>query len=174
MISLPRCGPSAVHGLRRRIEVNELLGNADMHLKNIGLPYRDRHHATLAAAENIKATGLYSGARGDAPRLMLGSAAQHASPLFNQAHLKDFGDALGEQVASAAKVIRDVASQAAQPWRQPILASQLTPRQKRHLLRCLAAHLNLRQAINRLRRPAFLRDWDAAADFVDAGGKTLV
>lgn len=163
-----------MHGQLRRIEVNALLGNADMHLKNIGLLYRDCHHATLAPAEDIKATGLYSGARGDALRPMPGSAAQHASPLFNQAHLKDFCDALSEQVASAAKVIRDMASHAAQPWRQPILASRLTPRQKRHLLRYLAARLNLRQAINRLRRPALLRDWDAAADFVDAGGKTLV
>ena len=53
LLGLPQCGEPAVHELLRRIEVNELLGNADMHLKNLGLIYRDRQHAELAPAYDI-------------------------------------------------------------------------------------------------------------------------
>ena len=163
LMALPQCGPPAVHELLRRIEVNELLGNADMHLKNIGLLYVDRHHAELAPAYDITATGLYNGARGHALRLMPGVEPQHTAPVFNPARLQDFCNALGLPVAGAAKVIRDVATQAAQQWLAPILASSLTPRQQHQLLTRLAAHPHLRQAIQRLRRPELLAQWQQAA-----------
>ena len=163
LMALPQCGPAAVHELLRRIEVNELLGNADMHLKNIGLLYPDRRHARLAPAYDITATGLYNGARGHALRLMPGVDAPHTAPIFNPARLQDFCNALGLQVAGAAKVIRDVATQAAQQWLPPILASGLTPRQQHQLLTRLAAHPHLQQAIQRLRRPELLQAWQQAA-----------
>ena len=169
LMSLPRCGVPAVHELLRRIEVNELLGNADMHLKNIGLLYPDRHHAELAPAYDITATELYNGARGHALRLMPGMQAQHASPIFNPARLQDFCNALDLPVAGAAKVIRDVATQAVQKWLAPILASGLTPRQQQQLLARLAAHPHLHQAIKRLRQPELLQGWQAALTSASAG-----
>ena len=172
LISLPQYGTAAVHELLRRIEVNELLGNADMHLKNIGLLYRDRHHATLAPAYDITATALYNGARGHALRLLPGGAAQHARPIFNPTRLQDFCNALGLQVAGAAKVVRDVASEAAQKWLQPVLASSLTPHQQQQLLTRLAAHPHLRQAIQRLRQPALLGQWEAAANLAGTPRQT--
>lgn len=163
LMGLPQCGPAAVHELLRRLEVNELLGNADMHLKNIGLLYRDHKHAELAPAYDITATGLYNGTRGHALQLMPGIKAQHAAPLFNPTRLQDFCNALGLQVAGAAKVIRDVATQAAEQWLQPVLNSSLTPWQKGQLLARLGTHPHLLQAIKRLRRPALLEAWQQAA-----------
>lgn len=166
LLGLPGCGEPAVHELLRRIEVNELLGNADMHLKNIGLLYRDRRHAELAPAYDITSTLLYNGARGHALRLMPNgakadsAARQHAAPLFNPTRLQTFCNALGLQVAGAAKVVRDVAGKAAQQWLAPILASGLTPMQKRQLLARLAGHPHIDQAIRRLRRPALRSAWD--------------
>ncbi|RZI72762.1 MAG: type II toxin-antitoxin system HipA family toxin [Variovorax sp.] len=167
LLSLPRCGEAAVHELLRRIEVNELLGNADMHLKNLGLLYRDRRHAELAPAYDITSTLLYNGARGHALLLMPdGDAAgerQHAAPIFNPTRLQAFCNALGLQVPGAAKVVRDVAAEAARHWLAPILASGLTPMQKRQLLTRVAGHPHLDQAIRRLRLPALREAWDEAA-----------
>ena len=165
LLGLPRCGEAAVHELLRRIEVNELLGNADMHLKNLGLLYRDRHHAELAPAYDITSTLLYNGARGHALRLMPdGDAAerQHAAPIFNPTRLQAFCNALGLQVAGAAKVLRDVAAEAARQWLAPIMVSGLTPTQKRQLLTRVASHPHLDQAIRRLRQPALREAWDEA------------
>jgi serine/threonine-protein kinase HipA len=163
LMGLPRCGQAAVHELLRRIEVNELLGNADMHLKNLGLLYRDRRHAELAPAYDITSTLLYNGARGHALVLMPGAQKQHAAPIFNPQRLQAFCNLLGLQVAGAAKVVRDVAAEAAQHWLPLIEASGLTPRQKRQLLTRLAKHPHLVQATRRLRRPDLLEAWTAAA-----------
>lgn len=163
LLGLPLCGQAAVHELLRRIEVNELLGNADMHLKNLGLLYRDRRHAELAPAYDITSTLLYNGARGHALVLMPGAQKQHAAPIFNPQRLQAFCNLLGLQVAGAAKVVRDVAAQAAQHWLAPILASGLTPRQKLQLLTRLAKHPHLVQATRRLRRPDLLKAWSEAA-----------
>ncbi len=162
LLSLPRCGEAAVHELLRRIEVNELLGNADMHLKNLGLLYRDRRHAELAPAYDITATVLYNVARGHALRLMPDTEKQHAQPILDPLRLRAFCNALGLQTPAASRVIRDVAAQAAQQWLQPILESGLTPRQKRQLLTQVANHPHLAQAIRRLRRPDLLAAWQDA------------
>ncbi|MES2532693.1 MAG: type II toxin-antitoxin system HipA family toxin [Pseudomonadota bacterium] len=162
LLSLPHCGEAAVHELLRRIEVNELLGNADMHLKNIGLIYRDRRQAELAPAYDITATVLYNVARGHALKLMPDAEKQHAEPIFNPARLRAFCNALGLQTPTASKVIRDVAAQAAQQWLQPILLSGLTPRQKLQLLTQVATHPHLEQATRRLRRPDLLAAWQDA------------
>lgn len=164
LMSLPRCGQAAVHELLRRIEVNELLGNADMHLKNLGLLYRDRRHAELAPAYDITSTLLYNGARGHALVLMPGAQKQHAAPVFNPQRLQAFCNLLGLQVAGSAKVVRDVAAAAAQHWLAPIRASGLTPRQKQQLLTRLAKHPHLVQATRRLRRPDLLDAWTSAAN----------
>ncbi|MBT9465313.1 type II toxin-antitoxin system HipA family toxin [Hydrogenophaga sp.] len=163
LMSLPQGGPAAVHELLRRIEVNELLGNADMHLKNLGLLYRDRRHAELAPAYDITSTLIYNGARGHALVLMPGAQKQHAAPIFNPQRLQAFCNLLGLQVAGCAKVVRDVAAEAAQHWLAPILASGLTPRQKQQLLARLANHPHLVQATRRLRRPDLLEAWSEAA-----------
>jgi serine/threonine-protein kinase HipA len=169
LLSLPECGEPAVHELLRRIEVNELLGNADMHLKNLGLLYRDRHHAQLAPAYDITATLLYNGARGHALRLMPGGEKQHTDAILSPTRLQAFCNELGLQVAGAAKVVRDTAAEAARHWLAPILASGVTPRQKLQLLTRVASHPHLRQAARRLRRPELLEAWDEAVRSMGKG-----
>ncbi|OWQ90870.1 hypothetical protein CDN99_11965 [Roseateles aquatilis] len=172
LLDLPRCGEGAVHELLRRIEVNELLGNADMHLKNIGLLYRDRHEAELAPAYDITSTVLYTGARGHALKLMPegDGQKQHAAPVLGPERLRDFCSALDLQTPSAAKVVRDVAAAAAQTWLAPILASGLTPRQKLLLVSRLANHPHATQAMARLRRPDLQAQWAAAEADLRAAG----
>jgi serine/threonine-protein kinase HipA len=162
LLSLPRCGVGAVHELLRRIEVNELLGNADMHEKNIGLLYPDRRSAELAPAYDITSTILYNGARGHALMLMDDGVTQRDGPIFHPARLQAFCNLLGIQVAPAAKVVRGVAAEAAQHWLAPIMASGITPRQRLRLLSHMARHPHIDQAIRRLRRADVRQAWDAA------------
>lgn len=159
LLSLPRCGEAAVHELLRRMEVNELLGNADMHLKNLGLLYRDRHHAQFAPAYDITSTLVYNGASGHALLLAPNGPNQRSMPLFNPTRLQSFCNQLRIQVAGAARVVRDVAAAAAQTWLQPIVDSGLTPRQKHQLLAHIAGHPHWLQAIKRLRRPDLQEAW---------------
>ena len=60
--------------------------------------------------------------------------------------------------------------EAAQRWLEPILASGLTPRQKRQLLTRLAQHPHLVQASKRLRRPDLLGAWEDAVRSLAPGG----
>ena len=152
LLSLPRCAEPAVHELLRRIEVNELLGNADMDLKNMGLLYRDRHHADACASVRHHFNRFVQ--RGARSRADI--AARCAKPAFD-------ADLQPDPLAGATRVVREVAAQAAQNWLQPILASGLTPKQKRQLLTNLATHTNLAQAIRRLRRPDLGEAWNHAA-----------
>lgn len=50
LMSLPQCGSAPMYAL---------LGNTDMHLKNIDLVYLDRKHPKLGPAYDVTATGLY-------------------------------------------------------------------------------------------------------------------
>lgn len=62
--TLPWCDAPATHHLLRRSEVNELPGNADMHLKRLDLIYRDAQAAALAPGYDIFSTHVYLGAQG--------------------------------------------------------------------------------------------------------------
>ena len=50
LMSLPQCGSAPMYAL---------LGNTDMHLKNIDLVYLDRKHPKPGPAYDVTATGLY-------------------------------------------------------------------------------------------------------------------
>ena len=163
LMALPQCGEAAVHELLRRIEVNELLGNADMHLKNIGLLYPDRRNAELAPAYDITSTVLFNGTRGHALMLLDDDSRQHTNPIFMPARLQEFCNLLGLQFASAAKVVREVAAHAAQRWLEPIATSGMTPRQKQKLTAHVGSHPHIAQAIRRLKQPELLKAWQAAA-----------
>ncbi|RCW69489.1 type II toxin-antitoxin system HipA family toxin [Pseudorhodoferax soli] len=69
-LAIPSLGESAVLELLRRLAVNELIGNPDCHLKNIGLYYPDGVNAELPPAYDIVAHHLFTPARGHALYLM--------------------------------------------------------------------------------------------------------
>ncbi|WP_019936261.1 type II toxin-antitoxin system HipA family toxin [Bordetella sp. FB-8] len=60
MMAFPSLGEPAVHELLRRLAVNEMLGNPDMHLKNIGVIYPDGRTPLLPPAYDIVAYAAYN------------------------------------------------------------------------------------------------------------------
>ena len=167
LLSLPRCGEDAVQELVRRIEVNELLGNSDMHLKNMGLIYRDRKNAELAPAYDITSTLLFVGSAGHAMHLLPGSKANKGSPLWSPSNLRDFANALGLQVPKLSKVVQEVAANAAQSWLDAILQSKLTEKQKHTLMSFVGGHPHVVAALRRMRRLDLLTRWKDAVQVVE-------
>ncbi len=169
LLDLPGCGVPAVHELLRRIEVNDLLGNADMHLKNIGLLYRDARQAGLAPAYDLLSTHVYLGTQGHALALLEeGGPAEgkakdgQRKPLLTPQSLLRFTNVLAIAHKEAARMLREVARRAAATWLEPILSADITPRQRRLLLERLGGHLHIKQAIRVLRNPALAAAWEAA------------
>lgn len=156
LLDLPGCGEEAFYELIERIEVNDLLGNADMHLKNLGLIYRDGRHAEFAPAYDITSTAVLQGGghiRGHALHLFdplaqgkrPGQTAQvHATPLFGPKRLVAFCDSLGMPSPKAAQRIRQLVERAARHWLEPIVKAEITSRQKHQLLRGLRQHGHMR------------------------------
>lgn len=168
LLDLPACGAPAVHELLRRIEVNDLLGNADMHLKNLGLLYRDPRQAQFAPAYDLLSTHVYLGTQGHALALLQEGAPEgkgkddHRKPLLTPQSLLRFTNALDIPQKETARMLREVARQAASTWLAPILAADITPRQRRVLLERLGSHLHIRQAITALKNPALTAAWEVA------------
>lgn len=160
LLALPGCGEPAVHELLRRLVVNELIGNADAHLKNIGLIYRDGRTAELSPAYDIVALCLYGAQTGHALRLL--PASFDATPASRQSLLtpvsvRNFCAALQINAGPATAVLRDTVAQAATRWPALIRASAMTTRQKRMLLARVGAHTMTRQVL--ARKPALRDDW---------------
>jgi len=70
LMAFPTLGEPAVHELLRRMVVNEMLGNPDMHLKNLGLIYPDGKTPQFAPAYDIVAYSAYHPCQGHALRIM--------------------------------------------------------------------------------------------------------
>ncbi|MEO6016494.1 MAG: type II toxin-antitoxin system HipA family toxin [Polaromonas sp.] len=163
--ALPQCGTPAIHELLRRMEVNELLGNADMHLKNLGLLYRDARSATLAPAYDMLSTHVYLGTQGHALALLQeGGKVRHdpREPLLTPQSLLKFTNALEIPLKEASHAVREVARQAARTWLAPIQKADITPQQRRLLLTRLTSHIHFQQALKFLKDTALTQAWDAA------------
>lgn len=155
LLALPACGEPAVHELLRRLVVNELIGNADAHLKNIGLIYRDGRTAELSPAYDIVALSLYGVKAGHALRLL----PPHLAParpeggeppsLLSPATVRDFCAALGLPPGPVGAIVRQTVLAAAKAWPRLIRDSQLTQQQKRTLLERTGRHLLTRQVLAR-------------------------
>ncbi|MFC4278848.1 type II toxin-antitoxin system HipA family toxin [Achromobacter aloeverae] len=142
-------GEAAVHELLRRLVVNEMLGNPDMHLKNIGLRYPDGRTPEFPPAYDIVAYAAFNRNVGhgllivppdilprrrdtrDAPK-----TRQQLSPLL----LRAFCGALGIPEKPAAKIITDCVRKASRTWPALIAAASITGQQKKKLLAHFEAH----------------------------------
>ena len=80
VMTFPSLGEPAVHELLRRMAINELLGNPDMHLKNIGLHYPDGATPRLPPAYDIVAYAAYSKRSGHALHILPAGDAQALKP----------------------------------------------------------------------------------------------
>lgn len=153
MMAFPSLGEAAVHSLLRRLVVNEMLGNPDMHLKNIGVYYPDGVTPEMPPAYDIVAYAAYNRRRGHAmhllppdshgkPRMSVAAALQgHAAkPGLSPAVLRQFCADLGIAERPAAAVIRHAVAQAYENWPAMIASSSLTETQKRRLLAHFVEH----------------------------------
>jgi serine/threonine-protein kinase HipA len=136
MMSLPSLGQSAVEEMVRRLLVNELLGNYDAHLKNLGLIYLDGKTPTLSPAYDVVAYAAYLSGRGHAlPILRTQDKHQLLSPLV----LRTLCNELGLLQAPLRAVMRRCLA-ALKYWEQEIAASRLLDQQKRHLMNHFRGH----------------------------------
>lgn len=144
MLSLPSLGEPAVHELLRRIMVNEMLGNPDMHLKNIGLWYPDGLTPELPPAYDIVAHTLDTPVIGHGLRILpksleagLGNkdaVGPGKKMQLTPGVLRAFCNGLGIAERPATKVLSDCVKAAYASWPVMIEASLLAPLQKQKLL----------------------------------------
>lgn len=170
LMSEPSLGEPAVLELLRRMVVNELLGNSDMHLKNIGVIYCDGKAPTLSPAYDIVGYSAYHRREGHAlhlmplgyqekPRLRAESAEtpKRAKPRLSPLLVREFCSALGMPEKPAASVIQKTVLQALKRWPEQIRMDQLTFRQKDNLLQHLGAHPMVVSMVKRDPRLAIIR-----------------
>lgn len=160
MMTQPSMGQAAVHELLRRLVVNELVGNPDMHLKNIGVRYLDGVTPTLSPAYDLVAYAVYHRIRGHALRTVPESMApmrgelRHASPAERQALgpqlLKIFCAEAGISLKPAEQAITRCVKAAYERWPAMIEASALSQAQKQRLM----AHVMQHRMIQSLARRA--------------------
>ncbi|MBY4899170.1 type II toxin-antitoxin system HipA family toxin [Cupriavidus sp. AU9028] len=164
MMAAPSLGEPAVHELLRRIVVNEMLGNPDMHLKNIGLWYPDGVTPQLPPAYDIVGYAAYNRRVGHAlhilpaqssgkPKMPVREAREGnaAKPGLGPLVLRRFCAELAIPEKPAAKVLRDTVAAAAATWPAMIADSLLTVQQKTRLLAHFESHPLVESLLRRKR-----------------------
>jgi serine/threonine-protein kinase HipA len=176
-LAIPSLGEAAVLELLRRLAVNELIGNPDCHLKNIGLYYPDGVNAELPPAYDIVAHHLFTPARGHALYLMPKDAQDELEKATQEQVAREFRQLHGHEPAAhelpRARVrllnpttikrmaqmlqlpgkllettLKHVVEAAAKSWPAAIDASDITPQQKQRM----KDHLQAQPAVQALRR----------------------
>jgi len=151
LLSFESTGETAVHELLRRLAVNEMLGNPDMHLKNVGLRYPDGHTPEFPPAYDIVAYSAFNKNAGHAlmilpPELLPKAARPHVEgevrpkQTLSPAVVRAFCAALEIPEKPAAKAIADCVRAAYKIWPAMIEASAITGQQKKRLLEHFHAH----------------------------------
>lgn len=172
-------GQGAVLELLRRVAVNELLGNPDCHLKNLGVHFPDGRHPVLSPAYDIVAHHVYNGAVGHAlyilpaPRHKVLEQAQqqqlereftkaHGRPpapgdlpvqkllLLKPSTLKALAEEVGLPYKPFQAAADAVVRAAARTWPAAIDASPITSTQKKRI----KGHLEHHPAVQAVRRRA--------------------
>jgi serine/threonine-protein kinase HipA len=149
MVGLPSLGEAAVHELLRRLVVNEMLGNIDMHLKNIGVWFPDGVTPELPPAYDIVGYAAYGRNNGHAlmilpPDLFPGKHAAGAGRQQRQALspavVRTFCAEAGLQADKAAAVIGECVKRAYKAWPSMITESNIEKSLKCRLLEQFEAH----------------------------------
>ena len=151
LLRLPGLGEKTVHELLRRMMVNELLGNPDMHLKNMGLRYPDGVTAEFPPAYDIVGYAAMSKRVGHALPIMpagympkrvatTDDAGRPIKPSLTPAVLRAFTEALGIPEKPAAAALRECVKAAYAEWPEMISRSLLTDQQKGRLLEHFQSH----------------------------------
>lgn len=166
LMAHPGLREAAVHELLRRIVVNELLGNPDMHLKNIGLMYPDGLTPTLSPAYDVVAYSAFNARSGHALHLLPAGGGKprrrstalkqplQAKPELTPMVLRDFCAALGIPEKPADKVLRALVRRAVEQWPALIAAADITPLQKQRLLGHFLGHAKVQSLLARMKTSA--------------------
>ena len=164
MLSIETMGESAVHELLRRLVVNEMLGNPDMHLKNIGVIYRNGIDAALGDAYDIVAYAAFNRNTGHALPLLPSErmpptdrrveGEPRPKQRLSPAVLRVFCAALGIPEKPAATVIKEAVARALATWPTLIEAAPITPRQQQRLLAHFSSHPMIQSLARRTRSRA--------------------
>jgi serine/threonine-protein kinase HipA len=160
MLGEPGLGEAAVHELLRRMVVNEMLGNQDMHLKNMGVIYRDDVTPSLSPAYDVVGYGAFGARHGHALFIVppapevraptgakaraqlahgVGDAAED-KPRLTPHVVREFCARLGMLERPAAAAIQKAVADAAHTWPGLIAQSALSERQKAGLLNQFDTH----------------------------------
>jgi serine/threonine-protein kinase HipA len=139
MMATPTLGEPAVHELLRRILVSDLMGNPDMHLKNIGLRYSDGRTPDLPPAYDLVGYAAYGIVKAGRalrwlPRSADDTAATPASPELTPVVVRDFCARLGLPEKPAWAALRQCATKAFQQWPALIAQSAIGEKMKDRLL----------------------------------------
>ncbi len=151
MMAYPSLGEPAVHELLRRIVVNELLGNPDMHLKNIGLWYPDGEAPKLPPAYDLVAHTLFAPVTGHGLRILparqeqllpkRGSEEVKSRKItMSPAVLRSFCNLVDIPERPASKVISDCVTAAFKMWPKLIRESAIAETQKAKMMAHLGKH----------------------------------
>lgn len=151
LLSRPSLGEASVHELLRRIMVNEMLGNPDMHLKNLGLWYPDGQTPEFPPAYDIVAHALYTPVTGHGLRIFPEELEAGLKPKnvngkrarkiqLTAAVLREFCNQLGIAERPAVKAVTDCVKAAYDAWPRMIDQSALTDVQKTRLKAHFHAH----------------------------------
>lgn len=174
LLAEPTMGEAAVHELLRRLVVNEMVGNADMHLKNIGVRYLDGVTPTLSPAYDLVAYAVFHRIHGHAllilppeylPRRAVAEQAGKASTKqsISPALLQAFCARLRIAVKPAEQAISRCVKAAYQQWPAMIEGSPLTPQQKQRLTSHFLSHPLVASLARRAQRAA-AREQNAESD----------
>lgn len=142
LMALPSLGELAVVELLRRLLVNEMLGNSDMHLKNMGLLYPDGRMPVLPPAYDIVAYAAYShSARGRALHLSPDQPEAHdPESLLTPRLVRAFCQQLGIVEKPVLTALRRCRDSAYASWPPLIGAAPITAQMKSRLLAKLSWH----------------------------------
>jgi serine/threonine-protein kinase HipA len=177
LASFDSLGEPAVHELLRRLVVNEMLGNPDMHLKNVGLFYPDSRTPELPPAYDIVAYAAFNKNFGHGLKILPpGLVPRHHHPDGNTrvkqrlspAILRAFCGALKIPDKPAAKAVSDCVRKAYETWPDMIAGAGITHQQKQKLLKHFNSHL-LVESVAKRDRKTFARA-QASKQLAGVGG----
>ena len=168
LMAFETLGEPAVHELLRRLIVNELLGNPDMHLKNLGVLYKDGRSPVLSPAYDIVGYAAFGRNRGHALPLLPGNRLPRVEParsgqagpkqLLSPAVVRTFCEALRIPEKPAAAAIRNAVRKAFDAWPAMIRSAFITDTQKARLLQQMSSHAMIESLQRRVRRSDPLPD----------------
>ena len=130
LLFIQTIGETGVHELMRRIAINELLGNMDCHLKNIGLLHYADRRIGLAPAYDIVAYCVFRKGLGHALRFT-GDGGKRA--ILDAKTLRAFAAAAGVTEEPLRRVVKQVCEAALDTWPAMIADSEMHPAQQARL-----------------------------------------